>query len=38
MCAVMSLGASRFGEAAALKWPDYDQKATPIRKLVIEKA
>jgi len=38
MYAIMFLGATRFGEAAALKWRDYDPKATPLGKLVIEKS
>ena len=38
MYAIMFLGATRFGEAAALKWSDYDAKAKPLGKLVIDKS
>jgi integrase len=38
MYAVMFLGAMRFGEAAALTWRDYDAKASPLGKLVVEKS
>jgi integrase len=38
MYAIMFLGAMRFGEAAAITWRDYDTKATPLGKLIIEKS
>ncbi len=38
MYAVLFLGATRFGEAAALRFRDYDPEATPLGKLVIDKS
>jgi len=36
--AVMFLASTRFGEAAALRWADYDPAARPLGKLTIEKS
>lgn len=32
------LGATRFGEASALRWSDYDPTARPLGKLIIERS
>lgn len=38
MYAILFLGATRFGEAAALTWRDYDAACSPLGKLVIERS